>query len=133
MNGLHHTFQYPVAKLLESLQKNRETHLSEYKDALSNYKKLLVEELEKLTKDAKDGKKLDHEIPLRRPESHGREYDQAITMLQMTSETEIMIDGQTFAKLVMDDWDWQHSFTVNTKSYTTQALSQPGAYASVRT
>lgn len=131
-NAIANSFQYPVAKLLEALKKNRETHLTEYKDATSNYRKLLGEELITMQGQVEQGLDIDHYVHLKKPESHVKEYDQAIAMLEMTSETQIEIDGHTFAKLVMDEWDWQQSFSSNTKMYTTMALQAPGAYTNIR-
>jgi hypothetical protein len=116
--ALHNTFKYPVAKLLEALKVNRENHLKEYTNAWANYTHLLKEELLSLTAKVVEGKEIEHTIRLRKPERHDKEYDQAIRMLELTSETEVDIDGQTFAKLVMDEWEWQQSFTANTLSYT---------------
>ena len=132
MNALGNTFKYPVSKLLTALTANREQHIKDYDEAVINYKKILIEELEKMLGLAKEGQAVGHNIALRKPESHVKQYDQAITMLNMTSDTEIEIDGYVFAQLVMDEWDWQDSFTSNTKSFSTFSLSRPGGYSSIR-
>jgi hypothetical protein len=132
MNALHNTFKYPVSKLLKSVTSNREQHVSDYDEAVINYKKILVEQLEEMLTNAKSGSHVNPHVGLRQPENHIKEYDQAITMLKMTSDKTIEIDGDTFARLVMDDWDWQTSFANNTKVYGSAALNKPGAYASIR-
>ncbi len=132
MRGLHNTFKYPVSELLTAVTDNREQHIKDYDEAIINYKKILVEELEKTLALAKEGEKVDHDLRLRKPESHEKEYNQAISMLKMTSDTEIEIDGNVFAQLVMDEWDWQHSFSSNTRSYSGMSLSKPGAYSMVK-
>ena len=129
MRGLNNSFQYPVAKLLEKLKANRDQHIKDYEEAVGVYQKVVQEELKSMLAQATAGKEIDHRINLRKPESHVSEYDQAITMLEMTSETEIELDGNTFAKLVMDQWDWQHTFTHNTKAFNGIT---PGAYTTVR-
>jgi len=134
-SAINNTFKYPVAKLLEALNLNREQHIKDYDTAEKVYKEVLVLELKSLLEKAEAGEEVEHVISLRTPTSHVREYDQAITMLEMTSDTEIEIDGSTFAKLVMDEWDWQGLFTRNTKAYTSIASTYmvPGAYSSVLT
>lgn len=132
MRGLNNTFKYPVAKLLIAVTKNRGIHISDYEDAMGNYKKLLKKELEALLEAIKKGQNIDHSINLKQPESHIEEYDQAIAMLKMTSDIKIEINGNTFAQLVMDKWDWQHSFASNTKVFMGTSLRKPGAYSQVR-
>lgn len=131
MNRLHNTFKYPATELLKAVKENREKHVADYKEAFINYRKLLKTELSDLVARVEKGGEIDHNIRLRKPESHEREYDQAIRMLEMTGDREIELDGQTFAKLVMDEWEWQQSFTTNTKSYGEAALALMGS-ASVR-
>lgn len=127
------TFEYPVTKILAALHANRETHQKDYQDALKSYKSILKQELAVLSKMVEEGREIEHHINLRKPESHVREYDMAIQMLEMTAESDIKLDGKTFAKLVMDEWDWQDSFTNNTKSYAGASYTPPGVYTSIRT
>jgi len=135
-NAINNTFKYPVAKLLDALNTNREQHIKDYETAEKVYKEVLVLELKAMLEKAEKEEKVEHTVRLRIPTSHVKEYDQAITMLKMTSDTEIEIDGDTFAKLVMDEWDWQDNFTHNTKSFAVLAGSAymaPGAYTTVTT
>jgi len=135
-NAINNTFKYPVAKLLDALNSNREQHVKDYVTAEKVYKDVLVLELQSMLDKANKGEEVEHTVRLRIPTSHVKEYDQAITMLKMTSDTEIEIDGDTFAKLVMDEWDWQDQFTRNTKSFAGLAGSSymaPGCYTKVTT
>lgn len=132
MNALNEKFTYPVKDLLKTVMENRTKHINDYKDAMTNYEKILKEELGSLLKAMEDGEEISHHINLRQPVSYEKEYTHAIRMLEMTSNKSIEIDGYAFAKLVMDEWEWQNDFKANTMAYSSGSLKKPGAYSNVR-
>ena len=118
LKGRNMNLNYNTAALLKVVSENRENHIAAYEDAVTNYKKFLKKELEKMLAQLADGKLIDQNIKLRKPECHTKEYDKAIKMLTMTSDKEIELDEALFTQLVMDDWHWQRSFAANTMVYS---------------
>jgi hypothetical protein len=104
-------------ELLEQIKANRDQHNKDYEEATSKYKVLLVQEIESLLKQAKEGKPIEHHIDLVKPVQYLREYDRAIRMLEMTKTEEIELPEVVFAQLVMDEWHWKDNFTANTLRY----------------
>ena len=103
--------------LVEKLKQNRAKHKSEYDKACKVYSEELVALLEKKLDAAKQGKEVSLIINLRKPVEYLGEYDKALGMLQMTSDTEIVLDPVAYAQLVMDDWEWKSDFFSNTTRY----------------
>lgn len=104
-------------QLLEKLRANRANHRKVFEAAVEVYRTRAVEELERMLDDAKNGRKIARQIGLVTPVDYTKEYDRAITMLEMSRDTNITIDSRDFARFVMDDWEWRESFSTSTASY----------------
>lgn len=114
------------ADMLEKVRKNKETHISEYKEAMEAYKKELASKINEAMsrlavyqKQVEDGTCLKIDWPayaLRKPESHEKDYAQVIMMLEMEINDTIEVKSDEFACYVMDDWDWKKDWD-NTKAF----------------
>lgn len=113
--------------LLEVLRANRETHREVYEEALGKYRDKLIgklrHEVEKLERDdrwnelAEGGApKVTIDLPV--PEDHTKEYNRAISMLEMDTRDEIELEDYEFTQFVEDEWDWKRRWAANTASYT---------------
>ncbi len=105
--------------LLSTLKENRAKHIEEYNEAVAEYKvafKKLVKKLVKASKSEDISKYVDN-IDLDAPFSAEKDYDRAIQMVDMSVENEIKLDATQFDCLVLDNWDWKHSFLSNKMAY----------------
>jgi hypothetical protein len=104
-------------QLLAKVKENRKAHREVFEISLKGYRKAVVEHLEKLLDDAKEGKRIEHNVRMPVPQDQTPEYDQAIAMLEMSVDKEIELTAQEFACYVMDRWHWKKQFTASNKGY----------------
>jgi len=114
-------------ELLSKVKQNREKHIAEYKEAVEGYKEAALDEIQKGVDKLKsqveslnDGEMIrlaavSFHLPV--PENHEQDYDQVITMLEMSVDDELTIKSDEFACYVMDNWDWQTKFAEVSKLY----------------
>jgi hypothetical protein len=57
-------------------------------------------------------------VNLIEPMDQTRDYDRAITMLDMTTADDIELTPEQFQCYVMDDWSWKHQFSASNSNYT---------------
>jgi hypothetical protein len=110
-------FKYGVGKLRMIILNNRNNHKAEYDEALKAYKAQLIVLLEKKLSAAKNGEDVSHQINLAKPREYLSQYDRALRMFELTTQEEVELDSETFAQLVMDEWDWKDSFSTVNNSY----------------
>lgn len=110
--------------LLDKIKLNRASHQRVYAAATITYHKLFIAELTsrldslaiceasgKLTAPVRFTSKLAV------PEEHLDEYDELISMLELTSQEDIPLTQYQYKQYVLDQWDWSRSFVSNTLSY----------------
>lgn len=113
--------------LLGILQKNRETHIAEYREACAGYREAALTRIIELEGQLKASARRLKEgetvlVPvvqpgLAMPTSHEAAYDQIIRMMEMEVETTVKLRADEFACYVMDDWDWKQHFQSVTSNY----------------
>ena len=95
---------------LKILKENRERHSKIVQEARDGYiksaKRALASRMEELEK----GELVALSFNLVLPQDYTSTYDVAIKMLEMHTQETLEIDGLQVSHLVMDDWDWQHTF-----------------------
>jgi hypothetical protein len=104
-------------EILEIVKKNRTQHRAVFEEALANYMKMAVAELEKSVADAKAGRKFSRHVALPEPIDQTPEYDRAIRMLELSKDDFIELDEQSFANLVMDTWHWTKNWATTNSGY----------------
>lgn len=104
-------------ELLEALVKNLQTHRDTFLKAQEGYREEVVKELDRMLKDAREGKKIKRAISWPEPEDHSSDYEHAIRMLEMCVDEEIEITSEDFQRLVMDDWGWKAHWSDVTANY----------------
>ena len=117
------TVKVPKAKLLAKLKTNRKNHRNIFLKAQEGYRQMVIEELEEMLEDAREGKKINTYINLQAPVDQTKDYDRAISMLEMSVDKIIQLSSTEFANYVMDDWSWKEQFTMSNMAY----LSKVGA------
>lgn len=114
-------------ELLSIVKQNRDKHKNEYSEAIKAYRvksaDLLTKELNKIV----NGEKFEMLFNLQKPESHEKEYNLAIKMLEMSVDDNIEIEQNEFNELVNDEWDWKRHFKAsylsNSAYFHTESIS----------
>jgi hypothetical protein len=105
--------------LLSKLKSNRDNHAQEFKLSQQGYEASLLRRLQKMVSLMEK-----HQVPkltfgdLPVPEDHTEDYDNAIAMLEMSTEQEIELTQRNFQEFVLDKWGWKQLHTSNVGIYT---------------
>src|SRR5215471_11235331 len=110
------------ADLLAKIRANRDAHWALFLKAQEGYRKLVIEELDRMLADAKAGRPIRRSISLAEPADHTDDYERILAMLEMSVDDTIMLDAQEFNQYVLDNWEWSRL-----ASYTNPKLC--GRYA----
>lgn len=101
-----HSTKVKRADLLAKIKGNRDAHRALFLKAQEGFRARVVEELDEMLKDAREGKQLRTVVRLAAPEDHTIEYDRVIDMLEMSEEAIVEIDSQSFLQYVRNEWQW---------------------------
>jgi hypothetical protein len=105
--------------LIKEIKDNMETHQETYEKAVEAFKAEQVKLLEGILEKAKKGKEFDRfalsRLPV--PENHLADYKRALKMLGHEVKDTVELSQTDYCRYVLDEWEWQHSFTTNTASY----------------
>jgi hypothetical protein len=85
--------------LLAKVRANRESHRELFLKARANYRKFIIEELDRMLADARTGRQIRRSIdPVQpvQPRDHTGDYDRTIMMLEMSVEDRIILDATQF-------------------------------------
>ncbi len=104
-------------ELLAAIRKNREGHREEFLEAQKWYRVEVIEQLDRMLADARDGKELRVTVNLVAPQEHTKDYDRVIRMLEMSTADTITVGEQQFAQYVLDEWGWMQAFKTSTSTY----------------
>lgn len=106
---------------LDVLRKNRNQHRIIFLEAVEGYKTTATNLLEEHIKQIKKGKCPIVSINLPQPSDHTKDYDTAIKMLEMSLDSEVFFDDDTFTRYIMDDWSWKRQFLASNSAYSATA------------
>lgn len=107
--------------LTDVLKKNRAEHRTIFEAAVEGFVEQAQKQLADLAAKALGGWghiQLAVRLPI--PQDYTGEYDEAIKMLEMCIDNEIVITSDDFDRLVMDNWGWKKSFSETVSNYTQQ-------------
>lgn len=107
-------------ELLTILTDNKTKHVNDFKEAIDDYKKAVLKIANdnlKIAQAADVDKFEDFTSFPRQPISYEKSYIRAIRMLELSVDNEIELEEDVFNQLVLDEWDWKHSFSVTNASY----------------
>ena len=113
-------------KLLVSLRTNRETHRAIFLEAQAGYREVVIERLDALLADAREGRRITSSFSIEEPMDQTRDYDRAIKMLEMSFDDVIELSEQDFRCYVMDDWSWKDDFLFSNSAYSVTASAIMG-------
>lgn len=97
-------------ELLSVLKENRRKHKAEYKEAIRAFRVKAVDTFNRELQKAIAGKKFENSVHLSKPESHEKDYDLAIKMVEMSVDKVLKLEQSEFNQLVNDEWSWKSSF-----------------------
>jgi hypothetical protein len=103
--------------LLAHLKKNRTKHQAEYAELMIEYRQAIIDMLSNKLKAAKKNEDIDHHIHVVRPSDYTSSYDQAIAMLEWTTDSEVELDQHEFVQFVQDQWVWKQAFMATQSAY----------------
>lgn len=106
-----------VKQLLSHLIENRAKHVVDFEEAMVGYRKAMVDTLNAKLKAAKKDEDVSHDIRVTRPASYLEHYDDAISMLEWTTQSEVELDRMQFKQYVRDEWSWKQAFTATSAMY----------------
>ena len=104
-------------ELRDIVQKNRDNHRETFLKAQGVYRTRVIEELDRMLDDAKNGRKIRRNVSLPEPEEHTEDYDRVLMMLDMSVDDTIELQWNEFMNYVQDEWGWNRTFAANTSSY----------------
>jgi hypothetical protein len=117
-------------ELLTKVQANRDAHRGLFLKAQEGYRKLVIEELDRMLADAKEGRPIQRSVTLTEPSNHIKDYDRVITMLEMSVDETIVLDAGEFDHYVMDSWDWSRFAQWTNTAYAGETPCAPGPFRS---
>ena len=114
-------------ELLEKLKENLEIHRAEYKEALVEFQTRLLEDLKIAHKRVSKVEKVedlkDFSFHVTFPHNHEQDYEDVIEMLEMSVDTHINLDSESFKAYIKNEWSWQNHFRMAKMSYATVGSS----------
>jgi hypothetical protein len=113
--------------LLTKVRANREAHRELFLKAQEGYRKLVIEELNKMLADARAGLPIKRSVSLTEPSDHTKDYDRVVAMLEMSVDETITLEAHDFDQYVMDNWDWSRFALSTNTAYAAHAPSPPSA------
>ena len=103
--------------LLSHLKNNKKKHIEEYTEAMVGYRKAILQELKDKQMVACQNLDISHTLKTVRPASYESSYDEAIAMLEWTTDKEVELDQHEFKQYVQNEWTWKNAFATSTLSY----------------
>ena len=107
------------AKLLSILKTNRTDHREVFLQAQKTFRVVAIKALDEQLKAARKGRPfvLASLVRLEPPEDHTVDYDRSIQMLEMSVDSEIVVDEREFQNYVQDKWQWSRDWAANNMRY----------------
>ena len=104
-------------ELLKALRDNLQKHQTTYLEARAGYRLAAIQELKEMLTEAEKGEPIRRGLSAVKPESHEKDYNRVIKMLEMSVKDEIFISESEFTMYVQDDWGWKQQFTAQVSNY----------------
>lgn len=105
-------------EVLVALRENRDRHKKIVTEAKEGFIKEAEKLLSKKLAQAKEGKIRHLSVKLTAPVDYSHEYDTAIRMLELSTESQIEMTTQMVQCYIEDRWEWVNTFTSINSSYS---------------
>jgi hypothetical protein len=120
-------------ELLSVVKENMEAHKLVYEKSMIMFKENYGHRLSIMTAGIEIGE-FDMHLNLSKPESHEKDYQRIIRMLELECREELELDEQEFAHYVMDQWGWFYTFRTsyysNSSYYSSSSSSSSNSSSS---
>jgi hypothetical protein len=116
------TVKVKRTEILSRIKTNREAHRELFLKAQDGYRQDMIEELDRMLQEARDGKKIRRTIALVEPQDHTADYDRVIDMLEMSQDEILEIEAHEFDMYVRDNWSWRAFANETNSMYAAKAL-----------
>lgn len=103
--------------LIEKITASRDEHKSIFDQAQVEYRKKVIEVLDRRLKAARDGGKINTYIQLPEPVDYSARFDEVLEQLRWDTRDEIDLPPIDFNRFVLNQWEWRQEFAANTASY----------------
>jgi hypothetical protein len=117
------TMKFKKGEILEHVKRNKGQHAKIFAEAIEGYRKKAVDILNKNIAAIKEGRIIRSSISIPPPENHIKDYEVVASMLEMTTEDVVELNGIEFRRYVKDDWEWKGSFINSNSAYSSTAAS----------
>ena len=104
-------------ELLEMLKKNKAIFISEYKQAMIDFKQKMIGELEAALIKANAGELEKLYISVSPPTDHSDDYQEVIDMMEVSVDDVINLDSEAFKAYYKNEWSWTNQFKTLVGSY----------------
>lgn len=113
---------FQVSTVLATLEKNLQIHEKEYEELAKANTAHLQNELAKALNHVRETNKFPdltkvHEAERAKPKNYSTEYKKVISMLKLTTQTELELTVDEFDCYMNDNWDWKNTFISNKTLY----------------
>lgn len=106
-------------KLIDTLKTNREAHIKEFEEAMDGYRVLAITKMKENLESAVAGREIERYIDvLAAPESHEKDYDDVLGLLEMGTTTSVKLDARSYKMYVKDEWAWTNNFKMSHHAYS---------------
>lgn len=103
--------------LIAKISANRNTHRDTFLKAQTQYRQFVIQELDKMLDEAKHGGQIKRHVSLVEPMDRTGDYDNVLTMLEMSVDDQIELSAQDFNRYVMDKWEWSAHVNFTNATY----------------
>jgi hypothetical protein len=101
-------------ELLRSrLEENKKRHVETYKKAMDLYREECTAALRQRLVLIQEGKPFDTFINVAPPENHEKDYDRALSAVNMHVGATIELSEKDVQCFIQDDWSWKHAWASN--------------------
>jgi hypothetical protein len=112
-----------TATVLQILRDNRQKHRTVYDAAMAGWRLQALVSLEERVASLRAGGTPDLYVSLPKPTDHTQDYNQAIRMLELHTDTTIRLDSETAAHYIEDNWQWRRTWGQSASSYAQKAYT----------
>lgn len=111
MFNLHQqTIEIDKDALLKKLKENLVVYQAEYKEAVEDYNKLVIQFSNDLALALVNKTPFSPYLKTKEPIDYTVKYEEAIDMLEYSVNQTITLDSASFRAYIKNEWDWTNSF-----------------------
>jgi len=123
------TMKVNKSNLFVAILYQREEHAKNYKEAQEGWRNSMITVAQQIIEKGARLKKFP--MSLRRincpPECHIQDFDDALSMIKMTTEDVINLSSSDYEQLVLGRWDWKREWGLSNSKYMTGATGSTGS------